>query len=122
MNKIRLTIVVWATLLALSAHAQQNIERLLPAFATLENIKVTESVDNGTWSQYEAPFYSVKIENVPIKMIPSWLVDSLIIAFEKELPLPRRATVTKSIANRATLFHIHWLTMVRSIQPTLSPV
>ena len=68
MNKIRLTIVVWATLLALSAHAQQNIERMLPAFATLENIKVTESIDNGTWSQYEAPFYSVKIENVPIEI------------------------------------------------------
>ena len=87
MNKIRLTIVVWATLLTLSVYAQQNIERMLPAFATLENIKVTESIDNGTWSQYEAPFYSVKIENVPIEMIPSWLVDSLIIAFEKELPL-----------------------------------
>ena len=87
MNKIRLTIVVWATLLTLSVYAQQNIERMLPAFATLENIKVTESIDNGTWSQYEAPFYSVKIENVPIEMIPAWLVDSLIIAFEKELPL-----------------------------------
>ena len=87
MNKIRLTIVVWATLLTLSAHAQQNIERLLPAFATLENVKVTESIDNGTWSQYEAPFYSVVVENVPIEMIPAWLVDSLITAFEKELPL-----------------------------------
>ena len=87
MNKIRLTIVVWATLLSLSAHAQQNIERLLPAFATLSNVKVTESIDNGTWSQYEAPFYSVVVENVPIEMIPAWLVDSLIIAFEKELPL-----------------------------------
>lgn len=87
MNKIRLTIVVWATLLTLSAHAQQNIERLLPAFATLSNVKVTESIDNGTWSQYEAPFYSVVVENVPIEMIPAWLVDSLITAFEKELPL-----------------------------------
>ena len=87
MNKIRLTIVVWATLLALSAHAQQNIERLLPSLATLENVKVTELVDNGVWSQYEEPYYSVLIENAPIEIIPTWLVDSLIIAFEKELPL-----------------------------------
>ena len=71
MNKIRLTIVVWATLLTLSVYAQQNIERMLPAFATLENIKVTESIDNGTWSQYEAPFYSVIIENVPIEIKPN---------------------------------------------------
>ena len=87
MSKIKILLLVWVTTFTLAAHAQQNIERLLPSFAILENIKVTESIDNGVWSQYEAPFYSVVIENAPIERIPAWLVDSLITAFEKELPL-----------------------------------
>lgn len=87
MNKIKFLLFVGVATCTLAAHAQQNIERLLPSFATLENVKVTESIDNGVWSQYEAPFYSVLIENAPIEMIPTWLVDSLITAFEKELPL-----------------------------------
>lgn len=87
MSKIKILLLVWVTTFTLTAHAQQNIERLLPFFAILENVKVTESIDNGVWSQYEDPCYSVLIENVPIEMIPTWLVDSLITAFEKELPL-----------------------------------
>ena len=87
MSKIKISLLVWVTTFTLTAHAQQNIERLLPSFAILENVKVTESIDNGVWSQHEDPFYSVVIENAPIERIPAWLVDSLITAFEKELPL-----------------------------------
>lgn len=87
MNKIKFLLFVGVATCTLAAHAQQNIERLLPSFATLENVKVTESIDNGVWSRYEEPCYSVLIENAPIEMIPTWLVDSLITAFEKELPL-----------------------------------
>lgn len=87
MNKIKFLLFVGVATCTLAAHAQQNIERLLPSFATLENVKVTELVDNGVWSQYEDPYYSVLIENAPIEIIPTWLVDSLITAFEKELPL-----------------------------------
>ena len=87
MNKIKFLLFVGVATCTLAAHAQQNIERLLPSFATLENVKVTELVDNGVWSQYEEPYYSVLIENAPIEIIPTWLVDSLITAFEKELPL-----------------------------------
>ena len=87
MNKIKFLLFVGVATCTLAAHAQQNIERLLPSFATLENVKVTESIDNGVWSRYEEPCYSVLIENAPIEMIPTWLMDSLITAFEKELPL-----------------------------------
>jgi len=71
----------------LTGSAQQNIERLLPTFAGLNDIDVKESIERGTWSQYEEPFYSVLIQNAPIDKIPTWLVDSLIVAFERELPL-----------------------------------
>lgn len=87
MSKIKILLLVWVTTFTLTAQAQQNIERLLPSFVTLENVKVTESIDNGVWSKYDEPCYSVLIENAPIEMIPAWLVDSLITAFEKELPL-----------------------------------
>lgn len=87
MSKITILLLVWVTTFTLTAHAQQNIERLLPSFAMLEDVKVTESIDNGTWSQYEAPFYSVVLENVSIEKLPMWLVDSLVVAFERELSL-----------------------------------
>lgn len=87
MSKIKVLLFAWATTFTLTAHAQHNIERLLPSFAMLENVKVTESIDKGTWSQYEAPFYSVVLENVPIEKLPVWLVDSLVVAFERELSL-----------------------------------
>lgn len=87
MSKIKFLLLVWVTTSTLTAHAQHNIERLLPSFAMLEDVKVTESIDNGTWSQYEAPFYSVVLANVPIEKLPAWLVDSLVVAFERELSL-----------------------------------
>lgn len=87
MNKIRPISLVWMAILSLTGNAQQNIERLLPAFAGLNDIDVKESIEHGTWSQYEEPFYSVLIQNAPIDKIPTSLVDSLIVAFERELPL-----------------------------------
>ena len=87
MNKIRPILLVWTIMLTLTGNAQQSIERLLPAFAGLNNIDVKESIERGTWSQYEEPFYSVLIQNAPIDKIPTWLVDSLVTAFERELPL-----------------------------------
>ena len=87
MSKIKVLLFAWVTTFTLTAHAQHNIERLLPSFAMLEDVKVTESIDKGTWSQYEAPFYSVVLENVPIEKLPVWLVDSLVVAFERELSL-----------------------------------
>ena len=87
MNKTKFLLLVGVATCILEAHAQQNIERLLPVFAQLTDIDVTESIERGTWSQYEEPFYSVLIQNVPIDKMPTWLVDSLIVAFERELPL-----------------------------------
>lgn len=87
MSKIKVLLFVWVATFTLTAHAQHNIEHLLPSFAMLEDVKVTESIDKGTWSQYEAPFYSVVLENVPIEKLPVWLVDSLVVAFERELSL-----------------------------------
>ena len=87
MNKIRPILLVWMAIISLAVNAQQNIERLLPTFAGLNDIDVTESIERGTWSQYEEPFYSVLIQNAHIDKIPTSLVDSLIVAFERELPL-----------------------------------
>jgi len=87
MNKIRPILLVLMAMVSLAVNAQQSIERLLPAFARLNDVDVTESIERGTWSQYEEPFYSVLIQNAPIDKIPTWLVDSLITAFERELPL-----------------------------------
>ena len=87
MNKTKFLLLVGVATCILEAHAQQNIERLLPVFAQLTDIDVTESIERGIWSQYEEPFYSVLIQNVPIDKMPTWLVDSLIVAFERELPL-----------------------------------
>ena len=87
MNKIRPILLAWTAMLTLTGNAQQNIERLLPTFAGLNDVDMTESIERGTWSQYEEPFYSVLIQYAPIDKIPTWLVDSLIVAFERELPL-----------------------------------
>ena len=87
MNKTRYFLLVWMAMLMLAGRAQQNIERLLPAFAQLHGVDVTESTDNGTLFEYEEPFYSVLIQNVPIDRVPAWLIDSLVTAFERELPL-----------------------------------
>ena len=85
MSTMRILLITWATAATIMAQAQQNIERLIPSFVTLENVKVKESIDNGVWSTYEGPIYSAVIENAPMEMIPTWMVDSLITAFEKEL-------------------------------------
>lgn len=87
MSKIKLFLSIWVTTITVAAHAQQNIEHLLPSFAMLEDVKVTETIDNGTWAGYNEPFYSVVIERVSIEKLPAWLVDSLVATFERELPL-----------------------------------
>ena len=87
MSKIKLILSVWVTTITVAVHAQQNIERLLPSFAMLGDVKVTEAIDNGTWAGYKEPFYSVVIERVSIEKLPAWVVDSLVASFERELPL-----------------------------------
>ena len=87
MNMKRGLLLLCTTMLSLASHAQYNIERLLPAFAQLDDVDVKETIDNGTMFHFKEPYHSVAIFGAAIDKIPSWLVDSLIVAFDRELPL-----------------------------------
>ena len=87
MNMKRGLLLLCTTMLSLASHAQYNIERLLPAFAQLDDVDVKETIDNGTMFHFKEPYHSVAIFGAAIDKIPSRLVDSLIIAFDRELSL-----------------------------------
>lgn len=87
MKKIKCYLLFCATMVSLASHGQYNIERLLPAFAQLKDADMKETIDNSTLFHFKEPLHSVVIFSVPIDKMPASLMDSLVTAFERELPL-----------------------------------